>query len=72
MPEASVIAPFVDVRVRAPEPDWIAVEDVLFVEPTVSVLAPAPVAMLTVVAAASVLIPIVPVPELIVIAPVVE
>ena len=71
VPLAIVIAPLVAVRVKAPEPDCIAVEDVVLTEPKVTVLAPAPVARLTVVAVASVLMPIVPVPELIVIAPVV-
>src|SRR6185295_10078350 len=68
-PLAIVIAPPTDVTVITPEPDWIAVVDVVLVDPRVRVFTPAPVAMLTVVFAASVLIPIVPVPELIVIAP---
>jgi hypothetical protein len=47
----------------------MAVVDVVSVEPKVAVLAPAPVATLTVVAVASALMPMVPVPLLIVTGP---
>lgn len=63
VPELIVRAPFVDVTFNAPEPDRTVVVDVVLVEPKVAVLTPAPVATLTVVAAASAEIPIVPVPE---------
>src|SRR5437899_6319882 len=72
VPLASVIAPLVEVSVRAPDPDLIAVEDVELVEPKVAVFTPAPVAIFTVVAAASAEIPIVPVPDAKVIAPLVD
>ncbi len=70
-PLFTVRAPPVAVILRAPEPDCNVVAEVVFVLPRVNALTPAPVATLTVVAVASVLIPMVPVPELIVMAPVV-
>jgi hypothetical protein len=59
MPIVPVVA-----NVSAPEPDCTVVAEVEFVDPSVVVFTPAPVAILTVVAAASVLIDIAPVPEL--------
>jgi len=63
VPEFAVIAPFVAVTAIPPLPDLTAVVLVEFVLPKVAVFAPAPVATFTVVAAASVDIEIVPVPE---------
>jgi hypothetical protein len=71
-PELIVNAPPVAVTFRAPEPDCTVVEEVAFVEPTVTALTAAPVAIDTVVAEASVLIPRAPTPELMVRAPPVE
>src|SRR5437899_11957831 len=72
VPLASVIAPLVEVSVRAPDPDLIAVEDVELVEPKVAVFTPAPVERFTVGAAASAQILTPPVPDANVITPVVD
>src|SRR5258705_246940 len=47
----------------APLPDWTVVGEVVFVDPSVTVLTPAPVPTFTVLAVASALMLIVPVPE---------
>lgn len=72
VPAFAVIAPLVAVSVKAPLPDCIVVADVLLVEPTVTPLTAAPVAIDTVVAAASVDMPKAPVPELTVNVPLVD
>jgi len=71
-PELMVKAPPVEVIANAPDPDCKVVELVVLVDPKVNALTPAPVAIETVVAAASVDIPTAPTPELIVKAPPVE
>lgn len=64
VPEFIVRAPLVDVTFNAPLPDCTVVVEVEFVDPTVVVFTAPPVATLTVVADASVLIASVLVPEL--------
>jgi len=64
VPEVTATGPFVEVAREIPTlPDLIEVAEVVLVDPRVTVLTPAPVARLTVVAVASVLTPTVPVPE---------
>ena len=72
VPLIIVRAPLVAVMFSAPDPDCSVVALVELVEPIVSVFTAAPVAIETVVADASVLIPNAPVPEFIVSAPLVD
>jgi hypothetical protein len=69
VPELIVNAPFVDVTLRAPDPDCRVVAEVEFVDPNVQVFTAPPVPTLTVVAAASLEMLRAPVPEVIATAP---
>jgi hypothetical protein len=73
VPLVTAIGPLVEVATVIPlDPEWMAVVEVELVEPNVAVFAPAPVATLTVVAAASALMATVPVPLVTVTGPLVE
>lgn len=69
VPESIVNAPFVDVTLRAPDPDCTVVALVLLALPRTVVFTAAPVAILTVVAEASVEMLVAFVPELMFVAP---
>ena len=72
VPELPVHVPLVLVSAKAPDPDCTVVAEVLLVDPKVVVLTAPPVAMVTVVAEASLLMANAPVPEFIVKVPFVD